>query len=67
MQTLSHSEYVGQAQIENTPESINQYKLTNSYQAQPGMNINTSEAKSINIDTRINMELPYPNWFKKED
>lgn len=59
MQTLSHSEYVGLAQIENTPEAMNEYKLTHSFQAQPGMNFNTSELNEINIDTRINMELPY--------
>jgi len=59
MQTLSHKEYVNLAQIENTTESINQYKLTGSPYSQPGMGYNTSESKSINIDTRLNMELPY--------
>lgn len=59
MQNLSHKEYVGLAQIKNTSEEINQYYLTESYQAQPGLNYNTSKSKSINIDTRINLELPY--------
>lgn len=59
LQTLSHREYVGLAQIENTPEAINEYTLTGAFQAQPGMGYKTSESKSINIDTRINMELPY--------
>lgn len=59
MQTLSHSDYVNLAQIENTNESINQYKLSNSYQAQPGMDIKTSKSNLLNVDTRINMDLPY--------
>jgi len=58
-QTLSHSEYIGLAQIENTTEAINKYPLTQSYQSQPGMAINKSESSDMNIDTRINMELPY--------
>lgn len=59
MQTLSHREYVDLAQIENTPESINEYGLANIAFAQPGMTHKTSESKNMNIDARINMELPY--------
>ncbi len=59
MQTFSHQEYVGLAEIENTIESINQYKLTEVAQAQPGMLTQTSEIDNMNIDARINMELPY--------
>lgn len=59
MQTLSHQEYVGLAQMDNTPETMSRYKLTNSAQAQPGLDHSTSSSKNIDADVRINMELPF--------
>jgi TonB-dependent receptor len=59
MQNLSHQDYIGLAQIDNTTETMNRYKLTGSPYSQPGLDYSTSNSNNANIDLRMNMELPF--------